>query len=57
MISEEKTLVQELQYIPEEVKLLQTEETYKMERVDGMLFVKNKTGKSYQITDHYVALL
>lgn len=45
MISEEKTLVQEQKYIPQEVKLLQTEETYKMEIVDGILFVKNKTGK------------
>jgi len=45
MISEVKTHLQEQKYIPKEVKILQTKESYKMEVVDGIIFVRNKTEK------------
>jgi hypothetical protein len=43
MISDEKNVFQEQKYNPQEVKLLEKDETFKMDRVTGIIFVQNKT--------------
>ena len=42
MISGEKTVFQEQKYNPQEVQLLEKDETFKMDRVNGITFVQNK---------------
>ena len=57
MISGKKTVFQEQKYNPQEVQLLEKDETFKMDRVYGITFVQNKTDQSLLLSELYVALI
>ena len=57
MLTEEKLCLLETKFEPQEMNLLMKQELNLLNRVDAINFVKNKTGKTLQITQHFVALL
>ena len=57
MLTEEKLCLLETKFEPQEMNLLMKQGLNLLNKVEAINFVKNKTGKTLQITQHFVALL